>query len=645
MTLKRARTALDALLQLGPSRLAELAGYRIGLRSGLYRRLEPRPAVLSQPVGALNLQAGPALPTPQKLAQVLGSQAQALTSEADEIISGKARLFGAAPVPLNLAPPLPARHWTDYESGQAAYEVGDIKFTWEPARFGWAVILARAYRLSADQGYAQSFFQHLDSFLAANPPYLGANWTSAQEAALRLISLAFACRVMGAHPGLAQVISAHAQRIPPTLLYARAQDNNHLLSEAVGLYTAATLLPEHPHTQHWRSLGWRWMNHCFQHQFAPDGTYIQHSANYHRMALQLALWAFALVQAQGQRLPPQSLEKLAAGTHWLVQRMDPTSGRLPNLGHNDGAHILPLAVGGFEDYRPTAQAASRAFLGGSALPAGAWDEMSLWLGLAEAQPGSVRPVSQPLPAALILRQPGCWASLRAVQYTSRPGQADLLHVDLWRQGEPITLDAGTYQYNAAPPWQNALAGSAVHNTVTVEGQDQMRRAGRFLWLDWPRVSILPPSAGRLMLLAAHEGYLKRFKVVHQRQVSAPSANTWLVEDELLRRGGEQALALTLHWLLPDFPFQLNGSALDLQTAHGLVRVAVSALPEHLIPEVQVIRAGQTLIGKAESSPVFGWYSPTYGVRLPALAFRCTWNTNLSIKITTRFTFDAPAPKA
>ena len=53
--------------------------------------------------------------------------------------------------------------------------------------------------------------------------------------------------------------SYYAERIPPTLGYARAQNNNHLLSEAAALYTAAAVLPEHPGAARWRRLGWRWL--------------------------------------------------------------------------------------------------------------------------------------------------------------------------------------------------------------------------------------------------------------------------------------------------------------------------------------------------------------------------------------------------
>ena len=85
----------------------------------------------------------------------------ALRAEADEIVTGKVRLFGSAPVPLELAPPTPLRHWTAYEG--RAHDLGDLKFIWEPARFGWAFTLGRAYWLTRDERYPEAFWRYFET--------------------------------------------------------------------------------------------------------------------------------------------------------------------------------------------------------------------------------------------------------------------------------------------------------------------------------------------------------------------------------------------------------------------------------------------------------------------------------------------------
>jgi len=109
------------------------------------------------------------LPLPDRthLAEILGECGRAaLLAEAEEIAAGRVRLFGGEPVPLSLEPPEPLLHWTDYESaagGGLAKRGTDIKFTWEPARLGWAFTLGRAYYLSGDERYAVVFWSAWNS--------------------------------------------------------------------------------------------------------------------------------------------------------------------------------------------------------------------------------------------------------------------------------------------------------------------------------------------------------------------------------------------------------------------------------------------------------------------------------------------------
>jgi hypothetical protein len=385
-------------------------------------------------------------------------------SEAEEIASGQVRLFGGPPVPLNLSPTGVLKNWGAYENGEEVWGTEDPKFIWESARFGWAFTLARAYHSTGDDRWAQVFWQRFEEFNEANPPLLGPNWASAQEVALRLMAFCFAVQVFSPScestpvrlRAVCQSIAVHAARIPPTLNYARAQGNNHLLSEAAGLYSAGIFLPDHPSAARWRFQGWNTFHDAILQQVSIDGTYAQHSLNYHRLMLQLSLWMFSLGRWAGDQFPIASLEHLSAATRWLNSLTDPTSGLAPNLGSNDGAHFLPLSDCDYSDMRPTLQAASFAFLGAPILPSGPWDELSHWLGLAV----NLKSVIDLNPSPVIHNLHGSHSQvfLRAVRFSSRPNHADQLHVDLWFRNQPITLDAGTYRYSCLGPWDNSLSG-------------------------------------------------------------------------------------------------------------------------------------------------------------------------------------------
>jgi hypothetical protein len=210
----------------------------------------------------------------------------------------------------------------------------------------------------------------------------------------------------------------------------------------------------------------------------------------------------------------------------------------------------------------------------------------------------------------------------------------------------VAQDPGTYLYNAPPPWDNRLAGSAVHNTLIVDGQDQMLRAGRFLYLERAQAQVtagvpaagVPAQGGQpgvwSQLVARHDGY-RRLDLVHQRTVTASPAGGWLVEDTLLpareKLSAIQPHTTSLHWLLPDWPWQvLTGEnemqfVLCLESLQGPLQLHLSVrgeTDESPVPaQLQLVRAGKLLHGCGPVNPIWGWVSPTYGDKMPALSVR------------------------
>ena len=648
-------TLLKKVRQLGLTQITLYGLYKIGLKTGHYKRIENRKVETGQ-ILAKHLFS---LPFREQLAKTLGGDGQQiLISEADEIVAGKFRMFGGEPVELILAFDQPLHHWTDYETGKVSAihdsPLQDIKFLWEPARFGWAYTLGRAYHLTQNETYAEAFWKYFEIFNDANPPNMGPHWMNGQEVAIRLIALVWANQVFGIPPvssgktaaassaetlpqmggerraRLVQSIWHHAARIPSTLLYARSQNNNHLVTEAAALYTAG-LAFGHPK---WRALGWRWLNWALRNQISGYGEYIQHSVNYHRVMLQTALWVDAIRDVDWPRLTYQSLGR---ATHWLFALLDPASGRTPNLGANDGALILPLSVTPFNDFRPTVQAAARAFLRAQ-MPGGTWDETSLWLGLGAHKESYES--KQYLTDHL--RGRNSWAYLRAGQFRSRLGHMDQLHLDLWWRGLNIAQDAGTYLYNTDPPWDNPLVSSRVHNTVTVDGHDQMTRGGRFMTLDWfPAFAktLVPMDESVLgQLRGYHEGYRR---VRHERTVTVYADERWLVEDKLISK---EPHTYRLHWLLPDWGLVNREWNMDdgefvltLQSPFGSLQLTINHSPS-LNASVSLARAGKIIVGEGDVFPYEGWISPTYGTKVPALSLAFEVQCDHTLHFRTEFIF-------
>lgn len=624
----RLSIGLKAARALGWRQVLNYAVYQLARRSGWLRRrmpvnvsVKPRP----WPVKHLFI-----LPDREDLCRVLGPEGvQNLTAEADEIVAGEARLFGGAPVPINLRPPMPLMHALEYG---CTLDGKDIKLWWEPARFGWAVVLARAYYLTGDPRYPEVFWRYLKEFIQENPFNLGPNWSSGQEIAIRLMAIMFAAQVMAPTADramletLAGYVAQCASRLPVTFIYARAQNNNHWITEALGLWAAGVWL-EH---SNWQKAGWKWLNRGLQQQIEADGTYIQQSNNYHRLMLQAALWMDWIARGQGVPLDPATRLKLTAATGWLAASLDRGTGQVANLGHNDGALILPLACGGYADYRPTLQAAFAAFRSERLFNAGAWDEAGCWLGLKTGER-----LQQPMVGSVnrIEDQQG-WASLRAVRYKNRPAHADQAHVEIWWRGRNLALDAGTYAYNLPAPWENALTSAAVHNTIRVDGQEPMLRAGKYLWLDWDQAQLADDGTATKMRIAMNRsGYAVR-GLQHQRVLELIEENHWRITDRITPVGADLEHCTSIQWLICDGEWNLVENTLKVALDIGKVKVELGCDGGEPAG-MSLVRAGESLAGAGGDAQVIrGWYSPTYALKVPALSLQWTVRHRGLVTLTT-----------
>lgn len=618
-------------------------------------------------------------------------------SVADEIREGRFRLFGGPPVYAGIPPNWGSflglengspsskvdltHHWSKYNLDSFS---GDVKLLWEIARFGWVFPLARAFLLTQDQKYFETFWQLTISWRHTNAPNTGPHWISAQEVGLRLMALIFAMYAFDAALDvqqrliLAEMISVHAERIPSTLVYARAQGNNHLLVEGAALYSTGLLFPEFEEAARWKKLGRRWLESGFQNQVFRDGGYLQHSTNYQRLAIQVGLWSSRLAELNDEPISPNSIEALRRMTRCLIGQIEPSNGHAPNFGPNDGALFLPLSTRPIVDYRPTIQAGSFMYFGEPAIEPGPWDELSVWLGLSEGDAsagieteihpdqvsedrvlargkerqetvslasvtyqgvvveGLGRETEDSFPQAGLhfLRGRRAWGMLRAVDFKSRPGHSDQLHFDLWWRGINVARDPGTYLYNGSPPWNNPLAGARYHNTVVIDGMDPMTRAGRFLWIDWAKAEIIGrwrSEGGSLEGIAAvHTGY-QRDGIIHQRTILRVGDDLWVVVDDLL---GDSEHSAVLRWLLPDCPHKIAGSEVTLQLDDDPVRFIV----ESSNVSSRVRRAGKLQDGEG-SDPRFGWHSSTYAVKDPAIHFEFEVRQKMPIRFVTTWLFN------
>ncbi len=459
---------------------------------------------------------------------------------------------------------------------------GDIRPVWEVNRLGEVLLLAQAARLDRRGGHLRRAEALLADWAAANPPFRGPAWACGQEAALRALTLALVLALLGADrnppSGSQALLELCAQRIRATRAYARAQDNNHPVSEAAGLFAAALLLDRRAEAA--QAAGD--LAAAVERLVAPDGGFAQVSPGYVRLlldTLSVAEWlrrrhsapAFASVIAE---------RALAAGA-WLFRLTDPETGRAPRIGVEDDSALADLALAGPRDARPSLERVARLF--GDASAGWAEEAGCDWLAL---PPGAKpplwdRPARWRAEGTMGFASGEAFGLLRTGPLRFRPAQSDLLQFSLRDGSRDIIRDGGTGAYNPPDPWWwQALASAAAHNAVLFDEQEPMPRAGRFLLARWPALEALPDGAA----LTTRSGCR------HARRIQV-QGRVWTVTDEV--SGPFRRVAL--HWRLAPLAWRLLPHGLEGPAA----RISVQA------DAPVVLRLDR------------GWESPAYGRIRPA----------------------------
>jgi uncharacterized heparinase superfamily protein len=192
--------------------------------------------------------------------------------------------------------------------------------------------------------------------------------------------------------------------------------------------------------------------------------------------------------------------------------------------------------------------------------------------------------------------------------------ADQLGVDVTLAGVPLFVDPGSYVYTADEQARALFRSTAAHNTIEIDGRDQMIFSELGLFEVERRATGVVERAerlnGRLTFRGWHDGYTRLVRpVVHRRQVILEgSGRRVLVDDWLEGPAAPHRVRAT---------FQLDAGCF------------VKPQGDAAAPAAIIARNGRRFLWRASRSAGLaleleeGWVSPRYGVRhaAPRLALR------------------------
>jgi len=452
-------------------------------------------------------------------------------------------------------------HWTKLNDFDA--NLGDIKNIWEISRFNWLGTLSQAYAITLDEKYLQTMNLWVSDWFEKNPQNTGPNWKCGQEASIRAINILLAQEMIGSDKfsqNLIELLKVHIDRITPTTFYAKAQNNNHGLSEGCALFLTGYFFWKNKQGKKYYSVyqkGLKLVEDQVQKLILDDGTFSQYSIVYHRMILDL-LSVIELLRQEWNLDPFSELfyEKVNLAIEWYSSMIDPISGNAPNMGANDGTYLFNYDQKEYRDFRPTLLLASALY--NKPIP----EKFVISHNLFEIFKTLTIQVEMKAPNSNFFPQGGYlklvrkdgMALLRAPEYKFRPSHADALHIDIWQDGINWIRDAGSFSYALNNHELDAFSGTQGHNTIQFDNRNQMPRLSRFLFGDWLSPSHVEFSKSVNRMSVAYNSAKNNY---HSRSVNKIEKG-WVIQDEI---SGEFKIAV-LRWILNLSDWTIKGHVIS-----------------------------------------------------------------------------------
>ena len=386
--------------------------------------------------------------------------------------------------------------WPDIFSYSLDYkqrdDLGDARTNWEKNRhFDWA-LLAKAYYVTKEEKYFLELKDTVNSWMQKNPFLYGISWTSAMEFAIRSINwifaLAFVQKSGRDMPELRNGIINITDYL--TKHYSRfSSANNHLLVEATAIGLAGYAFDNNQ----WKELACNILSEELEKQNYSDGVNKELSLHYQTFGMEAYLLLMHVMQKHNdtewnQWIPMLKKEaEFVAHSSWREKT-------ICEFGDDDEGKILDLQGGEWHQWDYVLQLSSLV-TGVRYSDFETLYENINWL-FTRDEIEEIR--TKPLYDASRSRcfEVGGNTFIRDKQNRiligidhaelgfgsiAAHGHADALSFQMLIDGKVVFADPGTYIYHCDIEHRNSFRKTINHNTLCVEGKDQSKMLGAFMW--------------------------------------------------------------------------------------------------------------------------------------------------------------------
>jgi hypothetical protein len=520
---------------------------------------------------------------------------------------------------------------------------GDAKYIWELNRLQHLMVLELATLATANESYRKEIGAQTLSWHRANPFMKGLNWKSPLEAGIRLIT--WACILFldkrldwktEIYPGcMQQIVYQHLYFIRK--FYSKhSSANNHLIGEMAGLYVGCVFWPYYRESTTWRLFARGKLIEEILNQVEADGVGKERATEYQAFVLEFFLLAGALGQLIGEPFPDEYWHRLNSMLGFL-SAISNRAGDLPLFGDGDSGQVLWLP-------ETTAQRVQNLIhlgeVGGASRDNSDLRATLLLWGQRphELVTGVVPQRAEKLKSFpnggyyVLAANRGGENELLAV-FDAGPlgfpplnahGHADALSFWLSYGGQEFLIDPGTYCYYSSPHWRSYFRGTASHNTLRIDGQDQSVSGGLFLWETVAncQAANIEENEEFVEVEGCHDGYHRlEDPVNHRRSLRLLQKSPSLVITDSVDCRKKHKIELFFH-LAKNCEIRQAGAHLFEISKHN--KRLVLKIDSQLKAELY----------NGSESPISGWASPHFGVKHPTFTLVACGEATGSTKFVT-----------
>lgn len=379
-------------------------------------------------------------------------------------------------------------------------DIGDIRTSWELSRHFQFSALAKSFYATGNRKYLVELEYLFDSWNCHNLFLHGVQWASAMEVAIRINSWVYmyafltksAEKFGGVKQGLLDEIQHGILVMTEYVVKHRARyssANNHLIIEMYAVALTGIVCDHKP----WEQMALRILTEELPKQNSSDGVNKEMSLHYQGFVMEAYGLLALLLKKNCRNIPDIWMAYLHSMSRFVADSCG-DFGEVVVFGDNDEGKLLDLR-GRIADHYRYVLGLMSCLLDMRYVEMRELHENLLWV-----VPEQILQESLAKPAyrsgRVCCYREGGYTFLRSADRRiligidhaalgfgniAAHGHADGLSFQMFVEGVPVFVDAGTFNYHVTPEDRDYFRSTAAHNTVSIDGMNQSQIQGPFLW--------------------------------------------------------------------------------------------------------------------------------------------------------------------